>query len=197
MRRKESADDYRYFPEPDLVPIVLSETDIDELRATLPELPHDRYRRYISDLNLTPYSASTLINEKALSDYFEEALKICKSPRLLCNWITVEFAGKLKESGRRFSTWASRPATSPNSLQMIESKQITGPHRQRPSPTRWSQIPASIPKRSSNKIPTTSPSPTPPRSNRSSIRFSPPIPNRSPILKRAAKKPLPFSSALS
>ncbi len=126
MRRKESADDYRYFPEPDLVPIVLSETLIDELRATLPELPHDRYRRYISDLNLTSYAASTLINEKALSDYFEEALKICKSPRLLCNWITVEFAGRLKESGKTLLDLGIPPRHVAKLVQMIESNQITG-----------------------------------------------------------------------
>src|SRR3990167_836737 len=70
MRAKESADDYRYFPEPDLVPIVLSEELLDALRRSLPELPHERFRRYVFDLGLTEYAASTLINEKILSDYF-------------------------------------------------------------------------------------------------------------------------------
>ncbi len=100
MRKKESADDYRYFPEPDLTPVVLTDEYIDELRNNLPELPHDRYRRYLSDLDLTEYSAEVLVNEKYLSDYFEEALKFCNSPRSLCNWITIEFAGRLKDTGQ-------------------------------------------------------------------------------------------------
>jgi len=126
MRRKESADDYRYFPEPDLVPIVLTESYIDELRSTLPELPHDRFRRYVSDLNLTEYAASTLINEKMLSDYFEEALKICKNARSLCNWITVEFAGRLKEKGKTLLDIGIPPAHLAKLVQMIEENQITG-----------------------------------------------------------------------
>lgn len=126
MRRKESADDYRYFPEPDLPPLVLSDALIEELRQSLPELPHDRFRRYVSDLNLTAYAASTLINEKALSDYFEEALKICKSPRALCNWITVEFAGRLKDTGKTLSSLGIPPAHVAKLVALIEQNRITG-----------------------------------------------------------------------
>lgn len=126
MRKKESADDYRYFPEPDLTPVVLTDAYIDEIRATLPELPCDRYQRYISDLGLTEYAAETLINEKFLSDYFEEALKICNSPRLLCNWITVEFAGRLKESGKTLLDIGILPIHMAKLVEMIEKNQITG-----------------------------------------------------------------------
>lgn len=126
MRRKESADDYRYFPEPDLTPVVLSDEYIDQIRSTLPELPQDRYRRYISDLGLTEYAAETLINEKFLSDYFEEALKICNSPRLLCNWITVEFAGRLKESGKTLLDIGILPVHMAKLVEMIEKNRITG-----------------------------------------------------------------------
>jgi aspartyl-tRNA(Asn)/glutamyl-tRNA(Gln) amidotransferase subunit B len=126
MRKKESADDYRYFPEPDLTPVVLTDEYIDQLRITLPELPYDRTRRYVSDLGLTEYAASTLINDKFLSDYFEEALKICKSPRLLCNWITVEFAGKLKESGKTLVDVGILPAHLAKLVEMIEQNKITG-----------------------------------------------------------------------
>jgi aspartyl-tRNA(Asn)/glutamyl-tRNA(Gln) amidotransferase subunit B len=126
MRTKESADDYRYFPEPDLTPVVLSDEYIDNLRASLPELPQDRFRRYTSDLGLTEYAASTLINEKVLSDYFEEALKICPSPRLLCNWITVEFAGRLKESGKTLFHLGILPAHVAKLVSLIEENKITG-----------------------------------------------------------------------
>jgi aspartyl-tRNA(Asn)/glutamyl-tRNA(Gln) amidotransferase subunit B len=126
MRAKESADDYRYFPEPDLVPVILTQTDLDDLRASLPELPHDRYNRYVSSLGLTEYAASTLINEKVLSDYFEEALKLCPSPRLLCNWITVEFAGRLKESGKTLLDVGIPPEHLAKLVSLIESNKITG-----------------------------------------------------------------------
>ncbi len=126
MRKKESADDYRYFPEPDLTPVILSDEYIDEIRAHLPELPQDRCRRYVSDLGLTEYAAETLINEKFLSDYFEEALKICKSPRSLCNWITIEFAGRLKESGKTLLDVGIPPAHIAKLVEMIEQNKING-----------------------------------------------------------------------
>jgi len=126
MRHKESADDYRYFPEPDLVPIVLTQSYLDELKASLPELPHDRFRRYVSDLGLSEYAASTLINEKALSDYFEEALKTCPHPRMLCNWITVEFAGRLKDTGKNLLNIGIPPHHLAKLVLLIEQGKITG-----------------------------------------------------------------------
>lgn len=126
MRRKESADDYRYFPEPDLTPVVLTDAYIDDIRAHLPELPQDRFRRYVSDLGLTDYAAETLINEKSLSDYFEEALKTCKNPRLLCNWITVEFAGRLKEMGKTLLDAGILPHHLAKLVNLIEENKITG-----------------------------------------------------------------------
>jgi aspartyl-tRNA(Asn)/glutamyl-tRNA(Gln) amidotransferase subunit B len=126
MRKKESSDDYRYFPEPDLSPVVLTEAYIDQIRSTLPELPNDRFRRYVSDLGLTEYAASTLINEKILSDYFEESLKLCKNPRLLCNWITVEFAGRLKESGKTLLDLGIPPLHLAKLIELIDQNKITG-----------------------------------------------------------------------
>lgn len=98
MRKKETADDYRYFPEPDLPPIVVKQAALDKIRQSLPELPHQRFLRYTEKLELTPFSTSLLINSKKLSDYFEEGLKTTKNARALCNWITVEFAGRLKNT---------------------------------------------------------------------------------------------------
>ncbi len=126
MRTKESADDYRYFAEPDLPPLLLTDAFIDQIRASLPELPADRYRRYTSDLGLTEYAATTLINEKILSDYFEEALKICKSPRLLCNWITTEFAGRLKDTGKTLIDLGIPPSHLAKLVALIEENRITG-----------------------------------------------------------------------
>jgi len=99
MRRKETADDYRYFPEPDLVPIVLTDAYIEEIRATLPELPLQRERRYISELNLPTDTAFLLASDKPLSDYFERGLTTCSNARSLANWLLMEFPGRLKEKG--------------------------------------------------------------------------------------------------
>jgi aspartyl-tRNA(Asn)/glutamyl-tRNA(Gln) amidotransferase subunit B len=97
MRVKEQADDYRYFPEPDLPPIALTETYIEQVRKALPELPRERYKRYISELELPEQPATLLINDKKLSDYFEAALKKCSNGKSLAVWLTVEFPGRLKE----------------------------------------------------------------------------------------------------
>jgi aspartyl-tRNA(Asn)/glutamyl-tRNA(Gln) amidotransferase subunit B len=126
MRRKESADDYRYFPEPDLPPVVLSQSFLDEIAAHLPELPHDRFKRYVTDLGLTEYAASVLINEKQLCDYFEAALKLCSSPRPLCNWVMVEFTGRLKESGKTVTTSGILPEHVAELVRMIDTHKITG-----------------------------------------------------------------------
>lgn len=100
MRKKERADDYRYFFEPDLPPLILEEEYIDGIRKSLPELPYQREKRYISDYGLPRDSALILVNEKKLADYFEEGLKICSNAKGLCNWLISEFAGRFKESGK-------------------------------------------------------------------------------------------------
>jgi aspartyl-tRNA(Asn)/glutamyl-tRNA(Gln) amidotransferase subunit B len=126
MRFKESADDYRYFPEPDLTPIVLTQEYIDALRTSLPELPQDRFRRYVSDLGLTEYAAATLIVEKNLSDYFEKALKVCLNPRAACNWITVEFAGRFRDKEETLATSAIPPEHVGKLIQLIDQNKING-----------------------------------------------------------------------
>ncbi len=126
MRQKEDADDYRYFPEPDLPPIVLTEAYIEAIRASLPELPHERFKRYVSDYLLPIGSAAILINEKKLADYFEQALKICNQAKNVCNWITVEFTGRFKDSGNTLLN-SGIPAEHIGKLvQMIEDGTITG-----------------------------------------------------------------------
>ncbi len=126
MRMKEEADDYRYFPEPDLVPLVLSHAFIEQIRSTLPELPLQRFQRYTESLGLSEYAANLLINEKPLCDYFEEGLGFCKNARNLSNWITVEFVGRLKEQGLTPMS-AGIPARHVAELvQLIEDGVITG-----------------------------------------------------------------------
>lgn len=126
MRVKEEAQDYRYFPEPDLPPIVLTDEYINEVRKSLPELPHQRYHRYLTTFQLPPASAAILINDKYLSDFFEEALEICKAPTALCNWLIVEFAGRLKEKGITLETSNLSSHYIGKLVKLIEDKIITG-----------------------------------------------------------------------
>lgn len=126
MRTKETADDYRYFPEPDLVPIVLTDVFIEEIRKSLPELPLQRERRYIRELELSPHSAFVLTSDKLLADYFEEALKTCKNSRSLCNWIIVEFAGRFKDTGKSILNSGITAFQLAKLVNMIESGKITG-----------------------------------------------------------------------
>lgn len=126
MRRKESADDYRYFPEPDLVPIILSDAYIDEIRALLPELPLQRERRYVRELGLSPASAFILVSEKSLADYFEDALSSGKNARSLCNWIITEFAGRYKDTGKSLLNAGIPPLHVGKLVSMIDQGVITG-----------------------------------------------------------------------
>lgn len=126
MRRKERADDYRYFPEPDLVPIILTDVYIEEVRESLPELPLERERRYVRDLGLAPDSAFLVVSDKAIADYFEVALKHCSNARSLCSWILVEFPGRLRESGRTLITAGILPEHVANLVAMIDAGTITG-----------------------------------------------------------------------
>ncbi len=126
MREKEEADDYRYFPEPDLPPIVLTQDYIESIRAALPELPHQRMKRYIAQLQLAQAPAALLINDKQLADYFEEALKVAPYPKQVCNWITVEFAGRYKETGQSLLQSGITAEQIAKLVNLIEQGTITG-----------------------------------------------------------------------
>ncbi len=126
MRKKETADDYRYFPEPDLPPIIITEKHLQTFKQKLPELPHDRFLRYTEKLKLTPYSASLLINSKKLSDYFEEGLKATQNAIALCNWITIEFAGRLKNTTYTLFSLKLPSRHIAKLVNLIDNKTITG-----------------------------------------------------------------------
>ena len=95
MRSKEDAKDYRYFPEPDLVTIKISEEMRENIRKTLPEMPEKRRERYVKEFNLPEYDAKVLTSEKALSDIFEKANDICNNPKAVSNMIMTDIIGYL------------------------------------------------------------------------------------------------------
>ncbi len=126
MRTKEAAADYRYFPEPDLPPLLLSEEYIAAIKSNLPELPHERFERYIAQLQLSEYNASLLVADKQLSDFFELGLKNCKNPKALCNWITVEFVGRIKDSGLTLPKFGIPAENIAELVNLIENHTVTG-----------------------------------------------------------------------
>ncbi len=102
MRSKEEANDYRYFPDPDLLPLELEQAWIDAIRADLPELPDEKRRRLMADYGLSQYDAIVLISEQAKADYFEEAAK-GRDAKLVANWVTNELSARLAADGKDFS----------------------------------------------------------------------------------------------
>jgi len=99
MRRKESADDYMYFPEPDLVPMAPSREWVDQIRDTMPELPVARVQRFVSELGLPEYDAQVLTEVRAIADYFEEVATACGDPKLAGNWVMGSVMATLNERG--------------------------------------------------------------------------------------------------
>jgi aspartyl-tRNA(Asn)/glutamyl-tRNA(Gln) amidotransferase subunit B len=95
MRSKEVANDYRYFPEPDLLPVVIDEGYIDALRAGLPELPTEKRHRFVEQYGLGKYDANVLADSRELADYFEAVVAACGDAKIAANWVQVELLGQL------------------------------------------------------------------------------------------------------
>lgn len=91
MRSKENAQDYRYFPEPDILQVNLTDEQLDEIKAKLPELPNSRIKRYTEEFKLSKTDAEILVNSKIISDFFNDAVSVYNSPKSLCSFILTEF----------------------------------------------------------------------------------------------------------
>jgi aspartyl-tRNA(Asn)/glutamyl-tRNA(Gln) amidotransferase subunit B len=126
MRSKEQAHDYRYFPEPDLVPFSVSKEKIEEFRKALPELPQARAERFKKEYNLSEYDAYTLVSDKALGDYFEVCVKEKVSSKLASNWIQTELLGEL--NARKLSLTDSKVNSQKLAglIRLIENGTISG-----------------------------------------------------------------------
>jgi len=126
MRTKEEAHDYRYFPEPDLVPIVVDQEWVDEIKRGLPELPDDKRARFISDYGLPEYDADFLVSEKAMADWFEEAVRLGGQPKSVSNWIMMELMRLLNRDNRSIEESPLRPSQLVEMLSLIENGTISG-----------------------------------------------------------------------
>ena len=126
MRTKENANDYRYFPEPDLLPVVFTEADIAEFRRNLPEVPEARRERFVRQYGLTPYDAQILTQDKAHADYFEKAAAKSQVPKLAANWFITDLLRLLSESGKSIEECPVSPENLAALVNLVHGATING-----------------------------------------------------------------------
>lgn len=126
MRSKEDAQDYRYFPEPDLVPISISDEWIARVREAQPELHDEKRRRYCEEYKLPDYDAQILTSYKKLADLFEETVAICNRPKKVSNWLMVETMRLLKEHNMDPDKLSFQPSNLAKLIMLVENQTING-----------------------------------------------------------------------
>ncbi len=126
MRGKEEAHDYRYFPDPDLVPLVISEEWIEEVRQSLPELPLERKERFVRQYGIPEYDAGVLTASKALADYYERCVELFPEPKQVSNWVMGELLRLLNEAGKEPEDCPVPPEGLAELLGLIKDGTISG-----------------------------------------------------------------------
>lgn len=125
MRSKEDAHDYRYFPDPDLLPLEFDDAFIKALEADLPELPDDKKERFVRELGLSIYDASVLVSEKAIADYFE-AVAAGRDGKTAANWVINDLLGALNRTGKDIEQTPVSPAQLGAIIDLIKAGTISG-----------------------------------------------------------------------
>ena len=126
MRSKEEANDYRYFPDPDLLPLEIDRGTVDEIRVGLPELPWDKQARFESDFGLSAYDASVLTASRDMADYFEAVADRLSDKKVAANWVMGDFSGALNKAGLDISASPVDAAALAGLLSRIEDGTISG-----------------------------------------------------------------------
>jgi aspartyl-tRNA(Asn)/glutamyl-tRNA(Gln) amidotransferase subunit B len=126
MRSKEEAHDYRYFPEPDLVPIAAGEQWVEEIGSSLPELPDAKRKRFITDYGLPEHDADLLTSERAVADWFEAAVAAGGQAKAVSNWMMGDLMRYLNEEGRSISECPLKPSQLAVMLRLIDDSTISG-----------------------------------------------------------------------
>lgn len=124
MRSKEFAHDYRYFPDPDLLPVSIDSRLVDEVRKGMPELPESRRRRFADEMGISAYDAGVLTATRELADYFEATVRVGATPKSAANWIGTEFLRRLKEANQEIQDSKVSPANLAHLLGKIESNEL-------------------------------------------------------------------------
>ena len=125
MRSKEDSHDYRYFPDPDLLPLTFTNDFVDELKKTLPELPDIRKKRFIDDYDLSSYDSNILVSEKETADYFEAAAEN-SNPKLVCNWVIGELFSVLNKINKTIEDCPIKAEDLGELVNLIDNETITG-----------------------------------------------------------------------
>jgi aspartyl-tRNA(Asn)/glutamyl-tRNA(Gln) amidotransferase subunit B len=126
MRSKEFAHDYRYFPEPDLPPLVVDDARVARIRAAMPEMPSERRRRFVAEYGLPEYDAGVLTQSPALAAYYEAVAHAVKSPKAASNWVMGELLRTLNDQGRSVEDSPLGPAALASLIGLIEKGTISG-----------------------------------------------------------------------
>ena len=130
MRTKEFAHDYRYFPDPDLLPLEIDDAWIGEIRATLPELGQERQTRFVEEYGLPAYDAGILTQRRDVADYFEDAVKVHANPKAIANWLMGDLFRVLKErkldAALRIENWPVAAADLARMVQLVDQGTISG-----------------------------------------------------------------------
>lgn len=126
MRGKEEAHDYRYFPDPDLLPLVIDDRWIEAVQASLPELPEQKKQRFINSYDLPSYDAGLLTSDRELADYFEECLRLFAHPKQVSNWIMGSLLGLLNAQGKTIHESPITARDLAQLLELIENGTISG-----------------------------------------------------------------------
>ncbi len=126
MRSKEEAHDYRYFPCPDLLPLEIEQGWVDDIGATMPELPDAKKARFVADLGLSEYDAAVLTAEVADAEYFEAVVAVAGDGKLAANWVINELFGRLKKEGHEIGESPVSPAQLGGIIRLIVSGEISG-----------------------------------------------------------------------
>ncbi|AEA33487.1 Asp-tRNA(Asn)/Glu-tRNA(Gln) amidotransferase subunit GatB [Hippea maritima] len=126
MRSKEEAYEYRYFPDPDLVPIFIDDEWIERIKDEVPELPRQKLERFVEEYGLKEEDARVLVEEKSLADYFEEAAKGYKKPQSIANWILSELLGYLNKENKNIEDTLIKPNHIRELVELIDSGLISG-----------------------------------------------------------------------
>jgi len=125
MRSKEDSHDYRYFPDPDLLPLTFTNEFVDEIKKTLPELPDIRKKRFIDDYDLSSYDSNILVSEKETADYFEAAAEN-SNPKLVCNWVIGELFSVLNKINKTIEDCPIKAEDLGELINLIDNETITG-----------------------------------------------------------------------
>ncbi|NLM51437.1 MAG: Asp-tRNA(Asn)/Glu-tRNA(Gln) amidotransferase subunit GatB [Firmicutes bacterium] len=126
MRSKEEAEDYRYFPDPDLVPVVVTAEWVEEIRQRLPEMPDARRKRYMEEYKLSAYDAEVITASKQMADFFEATLKEYNDPKTVANWLMGEIAKHLNAEGKEINETKLTPSHLAALLKLIDKGTISG-----------------------------------------------------------------------